>query len=106
MLASTSSRRSPASVIELLTTPVTSSSSAPDILNFESDEEALGVLLYVSPAVSGRCVPAWQARISPATAWRQQFGFLLGQVDEVAPYPSTRDGMVGAAQQRHAGRRA
>jgi multidrug efflux pump subunit AcrA (membrane-fusion protein) len=81
-------------VVELLATFGDFVNVGDDILNFESDEEELGVLLYVPPAVSGQLSPGMQARISPATAGRQQFGFLLGQLDQVAPYPSTRDGMV------------
>ena len=81
-------------VVELLATFGDFVNVGDAVLNFDSDEEELGVLLYVPPAVSGQLQPGMSARIAPATASRQQYGFLLGAVDQVAPYPSTQDGMA------------
>ena len=81
-------------VVELLATFGDFVNVGDAVLNFESDEEELGVLLYVPPGVSGQVQPGMSARIAPATASRQQYGFLLGLVDQVAPYPSTQDGMA------------
>ena len=81
-------------VIELLATYGDFVDVGADILNFQSDEEDLGVLLYVPPGISGQLRTGMAVRVSPATADRQTYGFLLGTVDEVAPYPSTEDGMA------------
>ncbi|MEO7236090.1 MAG: DUF2118 domain-containing protein, partial [Lapillicoccus sp.] len=77
-------------VIELLETHSDQVSVGGQIVSFESDEEALGVLVYVSPAMSAALHPGMDVRVSPATSSRDQYGFLLGTVQEVAPYPSTR----------------
>ena len=51
------------------------------------------MLLYVSPAVSGE-LREWDggAHLTRYGS-REQYGFLEGQVEEVAPFPSTRAGM-------------
>ena len=66
-------------VVELLATFGDFVNVGDAVLNFDSDEEELGVLLYVPPAVSGQLQPGMSARISPATASRQQYGFLSAQ---------------------------
>lgn len=80
-------------VIELLSTYGDYVPVGAQILNFESDEEDLGVLMYLTPAVSAGLRKGMPVRVSPATASRDQYGFLVGTVDEVAQYPSTREGM-------------
>lgn len=80
-------------VVELLTTFGNFVSTGDDVLDFESDEEELGVLMYVPPNVGAQLHPGMSARISPASARREQFGFLVGDVSEIARYPSTRAGM-------------
>ena len=81
-------------VIELLVSPGDFVQLGAPLVNFQRDDEPLGVLMYVSPEISGEVRPGMAAHISPDTASRQQFGFLEGQVQEVAPYPSTREGMI------------
>jgi multidrug resistance efflux pump len=81
-------------VIELLASPGDFVQLGAPLVNFQRGDEPLGVLLYVSPAVSGELEPGQAARVEPDTASRQQFGFLEGRVQEVAPYPSTREGMT------------
>ena len=80
-------------VVELLTTYGDFVDVGADILNFKSDEEAHSVLLYLPATVSGQVRAGMEVRVALATARREQFGFLLGHVDEVAPYPSTLEGM-------------
>ena len=80
-------------VIELLRTSADYVPVGARILTFESDEEDLGVLIYVPSAVSGTLRAGQEVRVSLASASRDQYGFLLGSVSEVAPYPSTREGM-------------
>lgn len=81
-------------VIELLASPGDFVEVGDSLVNFERRGEPLGVLMYVSPAVSGELRAGLDAHIEPDTASRQQFGFLEGQIQEVAPFPSTRDGMT------------
>jgi len=81
-------------VVELLATYGDFVDVGEDILDFTSDEEALGVLLYLPATVSGQIQPGMEVRISPVTARREQFGFLVGRIVEVAPFPSTPDGMT------------
>lgn len=80
-------------VIELLATYGDYLPVGAQVLNFESDEEELGVLMYLTPAVSAGLRQGLAVRVSPVTASRDQYGFLVGSIDEIAPYPSTREGM-------------
>ncbi len=81
-------------VIEVLASPGDFVQVGAPLVNFQRDDEPLGVLMYVSPEVSGEVAPGQTVHISPDTASRQQFGFLEGHVQDVAPYPSTRAGMI------------
>jgi multidrug resistance efflux pump len=80
-------------VIELLSTYGDYLPVGAQILNFESDEEEQGVLFYVNPAVAAGLRKGMDVRVSPTTASRDQYGFLVGKIDEIAPYPSTKEGM-------------
>ena len=77
-------------VIELLETHSDYVSVGGPIVSFESDEEALGALVYVSPAISASLRPGMDVRVSPATSSRDQYRFLLGTVEEVALVPYLR----------------
>jgi len=60
----------------------------------EGAGEALEALIYV-PASSGKNVAVGQeAQISPTTAKREEFGFLIGKVRHVSEFPATREGML------------
>lgn len=80
-------------VVELLATYGDFVPVGDKILNFESDEEPLGILLYLPPAVTAQLAKGIEVRVAPVTASRDQWGFLLAKIDEVAPYPSTWDGI-------------
>jgi len=81
-------------VVELLATFGDYVDVGARILNFESDEEELGVLLYTTPAVSAGLRAGMDVRVTPATASPDTYGFLVSKIAEVAPYPSTHDGML------------
>ncbi len=81
-------------VVELLATYGDYVPVGEKILNFESDEESLGVLLYLPPAVSAQLSTGMEVRVTPVTVSADQYGFLLAKIDEIAPYPSTHDGIA------------
>ena len=60
----------------------------------EGGGEALEALIYV-PASSGKNVRVgMEAQVSPTTAKREEFGFLVGKVRHVSEFPATREGML------------
>lgn len=60
----------------------------------ESSNELLEALIYV-PASSGKNVRVgMEAQISPTTAKREEFGFLIGTVSHVSEFPATQEGML------------
>jgi multidrug resistance efflux pump len=84
----------PGEVIERLATSGDFVEVGTPLVNFDREDDDLAVLMYVSPSVSGELEPGMEANISPDTATREQYGFLEGQVEEIAPFPSTRAGMI------------
>lgn len=56
--------------------------------------EQLEAVIYV-PAKDGKhVVPGMEAQISPLSAPREEFGFLVGKVTYVSEFPATRPGMM------------
>lgn len=53
----------------------------------------LVVVLYVPPAEGKRVEPGMPVQVSPSTVEREVFGFIQGQVTNVAPLPATPEGM-------------
>ena len=84
----------PGEVIERLATLGDFVHVGTPIVNFDREDDDLAVLMYVSPSVSGELDPNMEVQISPDTAAREQYGFLEGHIEEVAPFPSTRAGMI------------
>jgi multidrug efflux pump subunit AcrA (membrane-fusion protein) len=61
-----------------------------------ADQEGTGIqaVVYV-PAANGKSVlPGMPVQISPTTAAREEYGFLIGRVTYVSEFPSTREGMM------------
>ena len=56
-------------------------------------EELIAVLFF--PASQGKRVEVgMDARVAPSTVKREEFGYILGKVERVADFPSTRRGML------------
>jgi HlyD family secretion protein len=60
----------------------------------EDENEALEALIYVPPTAGKNVRLGMEAQVSPSTAKREEFGFLIGKVRHVAEFPSTREGMM------------
>jgi HlyD family secretion protein len=58
------------------------------------DAQRLQVIAYVNPSDGKDVMPEMEAQISPTTAPRQEFGFLVGKVSYVSEFPATPDGMM------------
>ena len=56
--------------------------------------EALEALIYVPPGSGKNVRVGMEAQISPTTAKREEFGFLVGRVRHVSELPATREGML------------
>jgi len=95
--ASTVSSPSTGRVLEIKVRPgdVVSRGAPLVSLQLVDDEEAgLQAVVYV-PAANGRNIaPGMLVQIAPATAAREEYGFLLGRVTSVSAFPSTREGMM------------
>jgi HlyD family secretion protein len=60
----------------------------------ETDQDRLQAVVYL-PADAGKQVrPGLLARVEPATARRDEYGAVLGQVASISPFPSTPEGMI------------
>jgi HlyD family secretion protein len=59
----------------------------------EGGVESLQVVAYVPPGTGKSVRPGMQLQVSPSTSKREEYGFLVGQVEHVSEFPSTREGM-------------
>jgi HlyD family secretion protein len=63
------------------------------IVTLEAFDEPIDAVLYV-PAANGKKVrPGMEARISPSTVKREEFGYIIGAVRSVSEYPVTPEGL-------------
>lgn len=85
---------SPARVLEILVAKEDAITADTTIVSVELlDEEILGVF-YLPATVAGQVRPGMAVRVSPSSAKREEFGFMIGRVRSVAPFPSTERGMT------------
>jgi HlyD family secretion protein len=61
-----------------------------------ADQERAGLqaIIYVPPNAGKNVTTGLQAEISPTTAPREEFGFMLGKVSYVSEFPATTEGMM------------
>jgi len=55
--------------------------------------QALQVVAYVPPGTGKSVRPGMELQVSPSTSKREEYGFLVGAVEYVSEFPSTREGM-------------
>lgn len=63
------------------------------ILSLEVVSEELIAVLFVPAAIGKQVQPGMEARISPANIKREEYGFMIGEVNWAAEFPSTSRGM-------------
>ncbi|MBK4734000.1 NHLP bacteriocin system secretion protein [Noviherbaspirillum pedocola] len=65
------------------------------VLSVEVNEGHLEAVIYLPPESNAKLLkPGMPAQISPATAKKERFGYLIGKVTAVSQYPSTEQGML------------
>jgi HlyD family secretion protein len=69
--------------------------SGQPIISVEINEGLLEAVVYLPPNSNAKLLkPGMPAQISPATAKKERFGYLVGSVTAVAQYPATESGML------------
>lgn len=84
-------------VLEIKARPGDLVSRGAKLLSLEStagDVKPLQAVVYVSSAVGKTVSVGMPVLISPSTAAREEYGFMLGRVSYVSDFPATRDGMM------------
>jgi HlyD family secretion protein len=65
------------------------------VLSIEVNEGVLEAVIYLPPNSNAKLLkPGMAAQISPVTAKKERFGYLVGTVRAVAQYPATEAGML------------
>jgi HlyD family secretion protein len=65
------------------------------MLSVEVSEGVLEAVIYLPPESNAKLLkPGMPAQISPATAKKERFGYLVGKVVAISQYPSTEQGML------------
>ncbi len=62
------------------------------VVSVEMADAPLQAVIYV-PTEGKSIQPGMEARVSPATVRREEYGFMVGEVTFVSPQPATRQGM-------------
>lgn len=57
-------------------------------------------MLYVPPAEGKKIRPGMSVQVAPTSIKREQYGFMMGQVESVAEVPSTEEGMMRILKNR------
>jgi HlyD family secretion protein len=69
--------------------------SGQPVLTIEVNEGVLEAVVYLPPNSNAKLLkPGMAAQISPATAKKERFGYLVGKVVAVSQYPATEAGML------------
>jgi HlyD family secretion protein len=68
------------------------------ILNIETPGQGLEATIYIPLASGKRVHPGMQVRIEPSTVRRDEFGTLIGSVEQVSSFPATPAGMRAVLQ--------
>jgi hypothetical protein len=64
------------------------------VVNLESSEVQLEAVLYVPLSEGKKLRAGMPVHISPSTVKREEHGYMLGKVREVAEFPATQQGMM------------
>jgi HlyD family secretion protein len=76
-------------ILEIKVSPGGTVAAGTPILSIQPDSSALEALIYVSALQAKDIRVGMDARVSPSTVKREEYGFLQGKVSFVADYPAT-----------------
>jgi HlyD family secretion protein len=68
------------------------------IASIQSGEQGLELVLYVPPEHGKKVKPGMKVRIEPATVRKEEWGTLLGEVEQISDFPATAEGMRSILQ--------
>lgn len=65
------------------------------VLSVEQADGALEALIYMPPLSEAKLIrPGMSVQLSPTTARKERYGYLVGKVTSISKYPSTEQGML------------
>lgn len=64
------------------------------VLNLEPLDAELNAIVYMPPSEGKRVAPDMAVQLAPATIKPEEYGYMLGRVTSISPFPRTQDGMV------------
>ncbi len=82
-------------LVELMVVRGDTVKSGRPILSLEMKVQVLEAIIYLPPRSNAKLLkPGMAAQISPVTAKKERYGYLIGKVAAVSRYPSTEQGMM------------
>lgn len=82
-------------VVELLASEGDVVTANQPVLSLEQTTRSLEALIYLPPqSQAERIRPGMTVQLSPSTAPKERYGYLMGKVISVSKYPSTEQGML------------
>lgn len=81
-------------VVELLVSRGDTVTTNQPVLSVETAGDALEAVIYMPPLSEAKLIrPGMSVQLSPATARKERYGYLVGKVTAISKYPSTEQGM-------------
>lgn len=68
------------------------------ILSLQADRPTMEARLFLSPSQGKLVQKNMDVSISPVSVKKEEYGFVLGRVESVSPFPSTPQGMLGVLE--------
>lgn len=82
-------------VIEVLASKGDTIAPNQAVLSVESAQRTLEAIIYIPPRSEAAAIrPGMAVQLSPTTARKERYGYLVGKVRSVSQYPSTERGML------------
>lgn len=82
-------------VIEVLASEGVFIAASHPVLSVEEEGSALEALIYLPPQGEAKLIkPGMAVQLSPSTARKERYGYLIGRVTAVSKFPSTEHGML------------
>ncbi|WP_439594919.1 NHLP bacteriocin system secretion protein [Falsiroseomonas sp.] len=85
-------------VVQINVRPGAQMNAGAEILAIEAGRGGLQLLLFLPPREARTVVPGMAVRVVPTTVQREEFGNILGEVEDVSDFPLSEQGLRGLLQ--------
>ncbi len=85
-------------VVQINVRPGTQMAAGAEILAIEAGRGGLQLLLFLPPREARTVIPGMAVRVVPTTVQREEYGNILGEIEDVSDFPLSEQGLRGLLQ--------